>query len=57
VFPCRFPAKLPIIAARRAQAIEGLGFLPSAQRAENIFPEFTRAAGKRGQPVRRFSHR
>ena len=55
MFPCRFPAKLQIIAARRAQVIETHTFFCQHSVPKIFFPEFTRAAGKRGQPVRPLS--
>ena len=46
-FPCRFPARPPIIPARPSQTHDSPWFLLRPTPRENFFPEFSRAAGKR----------
>jgi hypothetical protein len=45
-FPCRFPAKPSIPAARPSQVYDSARFFPRARPGKKFYPEFTRAAGK-----------
>src|SRR5215472_6263652 len=45
-FPCRFPARLSILAERRAQVYDPTRFFGARGTPKNFYPEFSRAAGK-----------